>query len=67
MPQKRIIPKEKICHLRFGQLLYNSIRTKYPKIYMNKAEIADKVWILENDDLEKIVQAFLKQYSIKTK
>lgn len=62
MPQKkRLIPPEKIYYQRFGQLLYNAIRNKYPRIYMNKADIADKLYHLENDILEKMVQKYLEE------
>jgi hypothetical protein len=61
----RLIPEEKIIYQRFGQMIYNAIRTstnaKNHGILDEKVFVADMLWNIENDALEKEI----KQYIIK--
>lgn len=57
------IPKEKINGERFGQFIYNVIRYNHKKsIYFNKEAIADILFNIENDKLQKIINKYLKKY-----
>ena len=58
-----LIPKEKIYGQRFGQLLYNAVRNEKQGIWMDKEAIADILFNVENEDLERT----LKKYFITCK
>lgn len=61
--KKRIIPKNRIKYQRFGQLIYNAIY--YVNRYKDNIEMIDKeicntLFYTENDELEKLIQDYLK-------
>ena len=71
---KRIIPKNKIKGERFGQLLWNAMVHFYKDFPIPEENLQlyicdDKIFFMENDELEKLLQAELKRYrkSLKSK
>jgi len=66
-PSQRLIPVRKIQHQRFGQLLFNALRVAYGLTDLGPrddglatwGQIEDKLWNIENDELEKVVRDFL--------
>lgn len=64
--KKDLIPKKEIKGLRFGQLIYNAIRYDKKEAQGGKIAIADVLFSIGNDELEKIIRKFLwEHYEIK--
>lgn len=77
----RIIPKDKIEDLRFGQLLINALQQygyldhrkishnvmdeEYADADMAYAVVGTDLFFVENDELETILQRFLAEHSDK--
>lgn len=51
-----MIPKDKINGERFGQLIFNAICSNR----FGDAEIADKLYYIENSELEKLIKEYLE-------
>jgi len=61
---KITILKEKICGLRYGQLILNA-SAKYHNKYPLK--VANTLFRISNSDLQKAINEFLKEYEITKK
>jgi len=59
-----LIPKEKIKCLRMGQLIINAIGTHYD--LTNDIDIAGKLFYMENNELEEVIQKYLEDYDTQT-
>jgi hypothetical protein len=58
----RIVPADKIEGQRLGQLIVNSLyRDMSTHQGVNTAELHDKLFYIENDKLEKLIQNFLQE------
>lgn len=66
---KKYIPKEKIDGQRFGQLIWNAISRDYNDNTLFISErhrmVSDKLWNIENDELEKLIREFLKDIDVR--
>jgi hypothetical protein len=56
---KRVIPKNKISDMRLGQLIWNAMAHAYGH---DDEMVGHRLFFVENDELEKMVQDFLKYY-----
>jgi len=64
---KITIPKEKILGLRYGQLLVGVIDKLIDHRELLHAEtLVDKLFVIENSDLQKAIDEFLKEYANDT-
>jgi hypothetical protein len=62
------IPKEKILGLRYGQLLVGVIDKLIDHREILHAEtLVDKLFVIENLDLQKAIDEFLEEYKINIK
>jgi len=67
----KLIPEDKIQHLRFGQLIFNALCKMYGLQGRKDGEgapadpfwgeVEDKLWTIENDDLQAAIDEFLRQ------
>lgn len=53
------LPQEKIYGERFGQLIYNAVRFHFD--IHKDADIADKIFNIENTDLELAIDAYINE------
>lgn len=60
----RLIPKDKIKGMRFGQIIYNAIMKGFVDAThdgASNAALADILFDIENDGLESLVKSYLKE------
>lgn len=55
----KLVPKDKIGGQRFGQLLFNALFEE--RGYQGTGCIEDRLFFIENKELEKLVKAYLKE------
>ena len=64
---KITIPKEKILGLRYGELIISVIQSiRERKLESDKPDkICGELYFIENSDLQKAIDEFLKEYETK--